>query len=41
MPQKVQRVKGVNDILPQEARQWQALEHIVKQVMDRYAFGEI
>ncbi len=41
MPQKVQRVKGVNDILPQEAKQWQALEHVVKQVMDRFAFGEI
>ncbi|MBT3253686.1 MAG: histidine--tRNA ligase [Candidatus Marinimicrobia bacterium] len=41
MPQKVQRVKGVNDILPLEAKQWQALEHIVKRVMDRYAFGEI
>ena len=41
MPQKVQRVKGVNDILPSEARQWQALESVVKQVMDSYAFGEI
>ncbi len=41
MPQKVQRVKGVNDILPQEAKQWQALEQVVKQVMARYAFGEI
>ena len=41
MPQKVQRVKGVNDILPGEAKQWQALEAIVGQVMDSYAFGEI
>ena len=41
MPNKVQRVKGVNDILPQEAKQWQALEQVVKQVMERYAFGEI
>jgi histidyl-tRNA synthetase len=41
MPQKVQRVKGVNDILPQEAKQWQALEQVVKEVMERYAFGEI
>lgn len=41
MPQKIQRVKGVNDILPQEAKQWQALEQVVKQVMERYAFGEI
>jgi len=41
MPQKVQRVKGVNDILPGEARQWQALETMVKRVMDQFAFGEI
>lgn len=41
MPQKVQRVKGVNDILPQEAKQWQALETIIRHVMDSYAYGEI
>lgn len=41
MPQKVQRVKGVNDILPVEAKQWQALERVVKQVMHSYAYGEI
>lgn len=41
MPQKVQRVKGVNDILPAEAKQWQALEAVVKHVMDSYAYGEI
>ncbi|NQV51033.1 MAG: histidine--tRNA ligase [Candidatus Marinimicrobia bacterium] len=41
MPDKVQRVKGVNDILPGEAKQWQALEGVVKNVMTRFAFGEI
>ncbi len=41
MPDKVQRVKGVNDILPAEARQWQALETVIKTVMDRFAYGEI
>ncbi len=41
MPDKVQRVKGVNDILPVEAKQWQALEGVVKNVMTRFAFGEI
>ncbi len=41
MPEKVLRVKGVNDILPGEARQWQDLETVVKHVMERYAFGEI
>ena len=41
MPDKVQRVKGVNDILPNEARQWQALERIIQDVMQRYAYGEI
>jgi len=41
MSDKVQRVKGVNDILPAEANQWQALEKIVQDVMHRYAFGEV
>jgi histidyl-tRNA synthetase len=41
MPNKVQRVKGVNDILPGEARQWQALESVIQTVMQRYAYGEI
>ncbi|MCF7825474.1 MAG: histidine--tRNA ligase [Candidatus Marinimicrobia bacterium] len=41
MPEKVQRVKGVNDILPEEAKQWQALESVVKHVMEKFAFGEI
>jgi len=41
MPEKVQRVKGVNDILPGEAKQWQALESVVKHVMEKFAFGEI
>lgn len=41
MSQKVQRVKGVNDILPGEASQWQALEKIVQEVMHRFAFGEV
>ena len=41
MPKKIQRVKGVNDILPPEASQWQALEGMVRNVMQRYAFGEI
>ena len=41
MPNKIQRVKGVNDILPIDAKQWQALEAVILQVMERYAFGEI
>ena len=41
MPNKVQRVKGVNDILPRDAMQWQALEAVIQDVMERYAFGEI
>ena len=41
MPDKVQRVKGVNDILPDEAKQWQALEATIQSVMERFAFGEI
>jgi len=39
MPDKVQRVKGVNDILPEEAKQWQALETIIRSVMERFAYG--
>ena len=41
MPDKVQRVKGVNDILPEEAAQWQALETTIRQVMERFSYGEI
>lgn len=41
MPDRVQRVKGVNDILPEEAAQWQALETIIQDVMDRFSYGEI
>lgn len=41
MPDKVQRVKGVNDILPGEAKQWQALEAVIQRVMKNYAYGEI
>jgi histidyl-tRNA synthetase len=41
MPDKVQRVKGVNDILPEEAAQWQALETVIRSVMSRFAYGEI
>ncbi|MEA3287151.1 MAG: histidine--tRNA ligase [Candidatus Marinimicrobia bacterium] len=41
MPEKVQRVKGVNDILPLEARSWQILEAVIQSVMKRYAYGEI
>ena len=41
MPDRVQRVKGVNDILPEEAAQWQALETVIRDVMARFAYGEI
>ena len=41
MPDKVQRVKGLNDILPEEAKQWQLLEASILNVMNRYAYGEI
>ncbi|MCF7823353.1 MAG: histidine--tRNA ligase [Candidatus Marinimicrobia bacterium] len=41
MSEKIQRVKGVNDILPVEASRWQYLETVVSQVMARFAYGEI
>ena len=43
-PQKAQRliaVKGMNDILPDEAARWEALENIVRGVMRRFAFENI
>ncbi len=41
MPDKIQRIKGTNDIIPGEVEQWQALEHVIQQVMSRYAYREI
>jgi len=41
MAEQIQKVKGTNDILPGEVERWQALEHIIRQIMARYNYREI
>lgn len=41
MSEKIQRIKGTNDILPGEVEQWQALEQVIQNVMTRFAYSEI
>ena len=41
MPDKIQRIKGTNDILPGETEKWQALERVIQTVMMRSAYSEI
>nr|WP_027314316.1 histidine--tRNA ligase [Balneatrix alpica] len=38
---KIQAIRGMNDVLPQDARWWQFLESKVKQVLDAYGYNEI
>ena len=38
---KVQSLRGMNDILPQESAQWQYVENILKQTLDSYGIEEI
>jgi histidyl-tRNA synthetase len=43
-PQKAEKlvgVKGMNDILPPEAAQWEALEQVVRDMMQRYGYENI
>ncbi|MBN2424395.1 MAG: histidine--tRNA ligase [Calditrichaceae bacterium] len=35
------RIKGTQDILPPESRQWAALENLIHEIMERYNFHEI
>ncbi|MCF7797454.1 MAG: histidine--tRNA ligase [Lentisphaeria bacterium] len=41
MSEKVQRIKGTNDIIPGEIEQWQAVERVIQTVMTRFAYREI
>lgn len=41
MPDKIQKIKGTNDILPVEITRWQALESIIITVMERFNYREI
>ena len=41
MTQKLQAVRGMNDILPEEAEQWLAFEEIVRTWLHRYGYRHI
>lgn len=41
MSQKIQAVRGMNDLLPMDAGVWQALEHTLKQLAGHYGYQEI
>lgn len=41
MSQKLQSIRGMNDLLPADAPQWAQVEHIVRQLFARYAYHEI
>ena len=38
---KLQAIRGMNDILPEQTPSWQYLEKCFQQVMHRYAYQEI
>ncbi|PCJ46316.1 MAG: histidine--tRNA ligase [Moraxellaceae bacterium] len=41
MSKKIQAIRGMNDILPEQSATWRHLEAIVKDVLGRYGYGEI
>lgn len=41
MAEKIQRIKGTNDIIPGEIESWQAIEQVIQTVMTRFAYREI
>ena len=41
MSNKLQAIRGMNDILPQDICYWQLLEKTAQQLFSRYGFGEI
>jgi histidyl-tRNA synthetase len=41
MANKINRLKGTNDILPGEVEQWQALEQVIRDTMRCFNFNEI
>ncbi len=41
MADKIQSVRGMNDILPTQTPYWQAIETALKQVLSRYGYQEI
>src|SRR5690606_16636368 len=40
-PMKLRAVKGMNDILPDEARRWQRLEHAFRRIVELYGYEEL
>ena len=41
MSKKIQAIRGMNDILPEQSVVWRHLENTVKDVVGRYGYGEI
>ncbi|MFC0180713.1 histidine--tRNA ligase [Thorsellia kenyensis] len=41
MSKTIQAIRGMNDLLPEEAKQWQILETQLKMVLTQYGFNEI
>ncbi|RDX36422.1 histidine--tRNA ligase [Kangiella sp. HD9-110m-PIT-SAG07] len=41
MAQKIQAIRGMNDILPEQTPYWQKLETILRRLMDSYGYSEI
>ena len=39
--EKLRAVKGMNDILPEEAPRWRRLEETFREICARYAYGEV
>ncbi len=41
MSQKIQSIRGMNDLLPEQTKIWQQVEETLRQIMKRYGYGEI
>ena len=41
MPELIQAVKGMNDILPPESARWEWFEDIVRRLMRRYGYRNV
>ena len=41
MPEAIQAVKGMNDILPPESARWEWFEHTVRELMRRYGYRNV
>ena len=39
MAEKIQAIRGMNDILPDESHQWEFLEHTVRNWLSDYGYG--